>query len=289
MKSTTALLVILAAAQSVSALNTPHVRIRQDANGTASPICQGATVVSNTTLVAGAATLEITKFSCAPVAPFIEAHGGGLLGLLGGLLWWLFPPPPVNKPKPTTVTKVSTAVSTATVTATSTAIAVSTTTAIETETATETDTATSATTVVESTTDTATATITVTDTVSAPSPSSTATNVCNVICTNVCGESGQLPPVSEDCQTLVDSITILNGSVPPTFEVDPDHVQTISFGTCRFFFENVGSVPLEYCWLSLAQTASAAASACLPPVQPVMSEGLCIPSDASWEVGVAHS
>ncbi|KAI9058890.1 hypothetical protein FKP32DRAFT_1606375 [Trametes sanguinea] len=291
MKPTLALLVVLAAAQSALALKTPHMRIRQDSNATNSTsglICQGATVVSNTTFIAGEATLEITKFSCAPVSPFIQAHGGGLLGWLAGLLGWLFPhPPPVHKPKPTTVTKVSTATKTATVVSTATAVTTATATETETATATETetDTATIATTVVESATDTATVTVTQT----ASSPTSTATNVCNEICTTVCGESGQLPPVTEDCATLVDSITILNGQIPPTFEVEPDHVQTITFGTCRFFFENVGPVPLEYCWLSLVQTASASASACLPPTQPVMSEGLCIPSDALWEVGVAHS
>ncbi|RDX44669.1 hypothetical protein OH76DRAFT_1359250, partial [Lentinus brumalis] len=101
----------------------------------------------------------------------------------------------------------------------------------------------------------------------------------------VCADLGLLPPVTEDCQQLVNAITILNGQIPPEFTVDANHVQTISFGTCRFFFENVGPQPLTYCWLSLAQTASAAASACLPPSQPVLSEGLCISSDETWEVG----
>ncbi|KAI0363701.1 hypothetical protein BV20DRAFT_93067 [Pilatotrama ljubarskyi] len=280
MKSSSVLLFLLATVVSTSALNTPHIRVRQDTNGTSGSVCDGATVVSTSTFVAGSATLELTKFSCAPVSPFVQAHGGGLLGLLGRLLWWFFPhPPPPPKHTTATVTHVSTA--TATVTAISTATA----TLTDTETATET--ATSATTVIESFTDTAT--VTVTETVSAASPSSTFTNVCNEICTTVCGDSGRLPPDSEDCATLVDSITILNGQIPPTFDVEPNHVQTITFGTCRFFFENVGPIPLEYCWLSLAQVASASGNACFPPVQPVMSEGLCIPSDALWEVGAAHS
>ncbi|OBZ72788.1 hypothetical protein A0H81_06963 [Grifola frondosa] len=122
-----------------------------------------------------------------------------------------------------------------------------------------------------------------------PTPSPTPTDVCNEICTDVCSDVGQLPPVSEDCATIVDAITIMNGSVAPEFEVDPNHMQQLTFGTCRFFFENVGPSPLSYCWTSLAQVASAAASACLPPVQPVNSEGLCIPSDGLWQVGVAHS
>ena len=41
--------------------------------------------------------------------------------------------------------------------------------------------------------------------------------------------------------------------------------------------------------LPQVQVASAAESACLPPNQPVLSEGLCIPSDALWEVGCVLS
>lgn len=73
---------------------------------------------------------------------------------------------------------------------------------------------------------------------------------------------------------MVNSITILNGQIgtsrtasrpqrsvgltavahaAPTFDVQPDHAQTITFGTCRFFFQNVGPTPLEYCWLSLVR------------------------------------
>ena len=33
--------------------------------------------------------------------------------------------------------------------------------------------------------------------------------------------------------------------------MEPNHVQTITFGTCRFFFQNVGPQPLSYCWTSL--------------------------------------
>ncbi|KAJ8456897.1 hypothetical protein ONZ51_g11848 [Trametes cubensis] len=279
MKSSFAVILILAVAQSVSALHTPHVRIRrQDSNSTDdNAVCNGATVVSTSTFAADAGTIEITKFSCgAATTAMVQADGlGGILGgLLGGLLWWLLPHPhpPQPKPKPTTVTKVSTATATKTATATVTSVT----------TATATETATSVTTVIQSTTDTATVTVTA-------APTSTAVNVCNEICTTVCGQSGRLPPDSDDCAALVNSITILNGQIPPTFDVEPNHVQTISFGTCRFFFENVGPETLEYCWLAFTQTASAAESACFPPVQPVMSEGLCIPSDALWEVGVAHS
>ncbi|KAI0363703.1 hypothetical protein BV20DRAFT_1039797 [Pilatotrama ljubarskyi] len=102
---------------------------------------------------------------------------------------------------------------------------------------------------------------------------------------NVCGDSGNLPPTTEDCATIMDAITILNGSISPSFSVDSGHVQTLAFGTCRFFFQNFSPFPMSNCWLAFGQTASAAASACLPPVQPVNSEGLCVAPDASWRVG----
>ncbi|KAM5530449.1 hypothetical protein V8D89_015889 [Ganoderma adspersum] len=115
------------------------------------------------------------------------------------------------------------------------------------------------------------------------------TNVCNEPCTNACASVGPLPPMAEDCQTIVDAINIFYGSIPTTFEVAANHAQTLTFGTCRFFFENLSAKPVEYCWMSLAQVASAAAAACLPPVQPVQSEGLCLSPTAPWQVGVAHS
>ncbi|KAI0328934.1 hypothetical protein GY45DRAFT_1337782 [Cubamyces sp. BRFM 1775] len=118
--------------------------------------------------------------------------------------------------------------------------------------------------------------------ISAPTPT---VDVCGELCSNVCGDSGSLPPVTEDCDTIVSAITILNGSISPSFDVPSDHVQTLSFGTCRFFFQNFSPFPMSNCWLSFVQIASAAGSACLPPVQPVNSEGLCVASDATWRIG----
>ncbi|KAH9939703.1 uncharacterized protein BXZ73DRAFT_99338 [Epithele typhae] len=117
----------------------------------------------------------------------------------------------------------------------------------------------------------------------------TTNDVCGVNCTNVCAVVGDLPPDQSDCSVIFDAITILNGSVAPEFSVDAGHMQTLSFGTCRIFFQNFSPQPLEYCWLSFGQVASAAGSACFPPVQPVNSEGLCIASDGTWRVGIAHS
>ncbi|KAI0643210.1 hypothetical protein C8Q79DRAFT_928406 [Trametes meyenii] len=276
MKSAFTLIFLLAAALGTSALRTPNLRTRQDANGTAGSPCDGATLVSSQALVAGAATVQLNTFSCALTVPAASPTGlihadsfsSGFLALLGRFLWCFFPHPPhKTTTKVSTRTATTTATATATVTATVTSVSTATTTATE--------------------TDIETATVTVTG--SAASPSATFTNVCGEICTNVCGQSGRLPPNNDDCQALVNSIVILQSDLPPTFDVLPNHVQTIEFGTCRFFFENVGPIPLEYCWRDLGQTASAAGNACFPPVQPVMSEGLCIPSSALWEVGAAHS
>lgn len=304
------LLVLLGCALSSTALTTPHFRVRQASNSNSDTLCSSGvepTLVAASSFVFGNQTIELTKLSCIAsinaISPLSAEHAcgedGGFWGWLEGILWWFFPHPDCPKPKTTTVTKATTATRTNTVTSVSVSVSVSATTATDTEvktttatavttaTATETTTATDLTTVVQSTT--ATDVVTVTTTASAAAPSSTGTNVCGELCTNICSEVGQLPPTSDDCQQLVNAITILNGQISPDFTVDSNHVQTITFGTCRFFFENISPAPLTYCWLSLAQTASAAASQCLPPNQPVLSEGLCIARDSTWEVGVAHS
>ncbi len=36
----------------------------------------------------------------------------------------------------------------------------------------------------------------------------------------------------------------------PTFEVAPNHVQTLEFGTCAFSFLNVSPQPESSCWQS---------------------------------------
>ncbi|KAI1787484.1 hypothetical protein LXA43DRAFT_707505 [Ganoderma leucocontextum] len=122
--------------------------------------------------------------------------------------------------------------------------------------------------------------------VAAPTPTP---DVCGELCENVCADSGPLPPVAEDCAVIVDAITILNGSTPSTFLVEANHAQVLTFGTCSFFFENLSLEPVEYCWLSFAQVASAAGAACFPPVQPIHSEGLCLSPNGLWQVGAAHA
>ncbi|KAI0338160.1 hypothetical protein BDW22DRAFT_1487899 [Trametopsis cervina] len=123
--------------------------------------------------------------------------------------------------------------------------------------------------------------------IASPSPSSV--NVCNVPCTDSCGHLGDLPPISEDCQQIYDSINITSGSIAPTFDVQSNHIEQLTFGTCRVFFENFSNVTVTYCWSALSSQAQGAGTACFPPVQPVNSAGFCSPSTGAWQVGVAHS
>ncbi|KAI0781555.1 hypothetical protein BC629DRAFT_565264 [Irpex lacteus] len=124
----------------------------------------------------------------------------------------------------------------------------------------------------------------------ASAPTAPATNVCDQLCSNTCGSLGDLPPISEDCQTIFDSITILGGSIAPTFNVAPNSIQQLTFGTCRVFFENLStSQTLTFCWSALANTSSAVGTLCFPPTQPVRSLGLCTAQSGIWAVGIAHS
>ncbi|KAH9946576.1 immunomodulatory protein [Amylocystis lapponica] len=111
-------------------------------------------------------------------------------------------------------------------------------------------------------------------------------DVCDNICTNVCNfDGGVLPPITSDCAIIIDAITILNGSVTDDFSVDPGEMKQLTYGTCRYYFENLSPWTLTYCWTALSQVGSAAGSACFPPTQPNYSEGLCSPADGSWAVG----
>jgi len=188
------------------------------------------------------------------------------LGLnLGNILCEILPifcPPKPYKPKPPQPPKATTVVKTTT------------------EVVTVTDT------IVSTTVDTVTATVTVTPT---PSPTPSATNVCGALCDTTCSSQGQLPPSGSDCDVLVESIGVFQGTQTPTFVVQPMHIQQLTFQTCRLFFENLGTVPLEYCWQDLANTGSLAASTCFPPTMPVQSLGICEALDTTWEVGVGHS
>ncbi|KAA1471004.1 hypothetical protein DENSPDRAFT_880133 [Dentipellis sp. KUC8613] len=115
-------------------------------------------------------------------------------------------------------------------------------------------------------------------------------NVCGEVCTTTCSDLGDLPPSTDDCQSIKNAIAIFAGSAPADFTVQPGHIEQLTFGTCRFFFENLtGDEALTYCWQDLANSGSAAASDCFPPVQPVQTLATCTSVDGTWALGVSHS
>ncbi|EKM51284.1 uncharacterized protein PHACADRAFT_200104 [Phanerochaete carnosa HHB-10118-sp] len=131
-------------------------------------------------------------------------------------------------------------------------------------------------------------TTTVVSTPTAPPPVPT-TDVCNQVCTDACGSLGDLPPISEDCQQIFNSITILNSSISPNFVVNSSSIEQLTFGTCRVFFENFSNGTMSECWTTLSNAAEAAGTLCFPPTQPVNSAAFCSPADGSWQIGIAHS
>lgn len=124
----------------------------------------------------------------------------------------------------------------------------------------------------------------------APPPPAPIPDVCGASCAISCSNvTGVLPPISDDCANIEAAITILQNEHSSTFTVDPNHLETLSFGTCSYFFENFGPKTLEYCWSDLSSQATAAGDACFPPNQPFSPEGLCTASDGTWAVGATHS
>ncbi|KAI0321242.1 hypothetical protein OF83DRAFT_1168580 [Amylostereum chailletii] len=116
-------------------------------------------------------------------------------------------------------------------------------------------------------------------------------NVCGGACQKLCtNAAGVLPPTSEDCDTIKDAIAIFEGNQIETFNVQPGHIQSLSYLTCSYSFTNLGALPLQYCWKDLSTTASAAGSVCFPPTQPTFSEGDCKALDQTgWIVSASHS
>jgi len=204
--------------------------------------CSSTTVKSSSVAQVGNNTVTLEVLACSG-ATALTAEGFGLGDILCHLLPIFCPPKPYKPPPPPKpTTKTVTTIKTTTVTD------------------------------IETKTDTVTATQTVTATVTvSPSPTPTATNVCGAICDTTCGQLGQLPPTTDDCQVIKDSIQVFEGNSAPTFVVDPLHIQQLTFGTCRFFFENLGTYSLEYCWQDLANQGSVAATTCFPPTQPTNS------------------
>ncbi|KAF4583899.1 hypothetical protein EYR40_002397 [Pleurotus pulmonarius] len=134
-------------------------------------------------------------------------------------------------------------------------------------------------------------------------PPSGPVHVCSAPCATSCdNDAGVLPPVDEDCEAIDNAIEIFSGESPQTFVVAPQHVETLSSGTCSYFFVNYNPVPasagdggnegdIEACWSDLVWSTNSLAvrKSCFPPAQPFTSGGLCTSSDKSWAVGAAHS
>jgi len=117
-------------------------------------------------------------------------------------------------------------------------------------------------------------------------------NVCGAICNISCnGEASGLPPVIDDCTTIVDSVKILESvnDIPTTFTVDAGQRQELTFETCTIFFDNLSAETLTSCFSDLVTEASAAGAACFPPNSPLIPEGDCIASDGTWVAAAAHS
>jgi len=122
-----------------------------------------------------------------------------------------------------------------------------------------------------------------------PTVIDTPEDVCGEICNTSCGTYGSLPPISEDCDAIKDAIQVFEGSSAPTFVVQPLHIQELVFGTCRYFFYNQDTQPLEYCWKDLADSGSVSETTCFPPTQPINSLAECTSLDNKWILGVSHS
>ncbi|TFY76355.1 hypothetical protein EWM64_g7656, partial [Hericium alpestre] len=103
--------------------------------------------------------------------------------------------------------------------------------------------------------------------------------------TTTCSSIGDLPPTTQDCQTIIDAVEILEGKTAPTFTVASGHTETLEFGTCRFFYENLSAETLTYCWQDLVNSASAAGAVCFPPVQPVHTLATCTSLDGLFALG----
>ncbi|KAI0067526.1 hypothetical protein BV25DRAFT_1819855 [Artomyces pyxidatus] len=114
-------------------------------------------------------------------------------------------------------------------------------------------------------------------------------NVCGDVCNTFCGSFGPLPPITEDCAMIVDATQVFASTLPPTFIMQPGQTESLSYGTCEYYFTNNGTVPLEGCWTSFMQQASAAGTICFPPTQPINSLGACKAPDGTWELGAEHS
>ena len=71
-------------------------------------------------------------------------------------------------------------------------------------------------------------------------------NLGSTSCNNI---TGRLPPISDDCETIEASIQIFASDITSsTFTTQPNHQTSLTFGTCGYFFQNLGKTALVECW-----------------------------------------
>lgn len=68
-------------------------------------------------------------------------------------------------------------------------------------------------------------------------------------CQNVTAQA----PASSDCAILIDSTQAISQAAGPTFLVQPDNFELVTFGTCALEWTNFGCDTLEYCWDELVR------------------------------------
>ncbi|KAI0259507.1 hypothetical protein BC834DRAFT_974223 [Gloeopeniophorella convolvens] len=129
-----------------------------------------------------------------------------------------------------------------------------------------------------------TATITTTSVVAAPTPSGVCGEICNNQCSRPTTGPFNLPPTTDDCSQITDAIQIFEASTGPNFTVQPGGIETLTFGTCTYTFENLSEEPLSYCWSDFANVGSVSGEACFPPVMPLQSQATCTAVDRSWSL-----
>ncbi|KAI0638123.1 hypothetical protein C8Q77DRAFT_411649 [Trametes polyzona] len=127
-----------------------------------------------------------------------------------------------------------------------------------------------------------------------PSPSPQPQNVCgapcgadDVFCDRGPSSTPNPGPATDDCQTISTAANIISGSISQTFDLEPGHVQSLSFQTCSISFFNGLASNMTNCWLTFAQTALGVGQTCELPAN---AAGSCFPPDgASWELIIGRS
>ncbi|PAV14991.1 hypothetical protein PNOK_0954400 [Pyrrhoderma noxium] len=105
-----------------------------------------------------------------------------------------------------------------------------------------------------------------------------------------CGQSFQcncqnvtaLAPVPDDCSALIDSTQVIAQAAGPTFTVEPDNFELISFKTCALEFTNLGCDTIEYCWDELGSTGGVVNQLCFE--EGGGSAAACNANDDLWLV-----